>query len=125
MKLRFSVILLYLANLGQDPTQDLIHALYLTISPRVVRGALSMDNHEFGQELCDNLINEIGATVGHHLNRASKLGNYLLINELNGIVSIKFSDKFGFGPFGHVVRGYYDISSLAATGCWLDRANII
>ena len=84
-----------------------------------------MDNHEFRKELIDNLINEMGAMVDHHFNGVPKSGNYLLVNEFSGAASINFSDNSNFNPFGHVVRGYYDVSRLVATSCWLDWANVI
>ena len=125
MELGFPIRSLNFTDLSQDSTKDLVGTLCLPVSPWVIGCAFSVNHHEGAKQLCDDLVNEMSALVSHYLNRATKSCDDVLVDKFSGATSIGLPNCFSFGPLGHVVSGYNDVSGMASSSSRLDRAYIV
>ena len=125
MDLRFPIRPLDFTYFCQDSTKDLVGTLCLPIPSWVVGCALSMNHHEGAKKFCDDLVDEMGALVGHYLDRTTKSSDDVLVDKFSSAMGISLPNCFSFGPFSHVVSGYDDISGLATSGSRFYRSNIV
>ena len=125
MELGFPIHSLDFTYFCQDSTKDLVGTLCLSIPPWVVGCSLSVNHHEDAKKFCDDLVDEMGALVGHYFDWTTKSSDDLLVDKFSSATCVNLPNCFSFGPLSHVVSGYNDISGLASFGSWLDRAYIV
>ena len=64
-----------------------------------------MNHHEGAKKLSDDLVDEMGALVGHYLNRTTKSIDDVLVDKFSSAMSVNLPNCFSFGPLSHVVSG--------------------